>query len=213
MVINYKQKTVIFLSLVLIFELCFIFLPQFPARTIIKLAPSFVLLWFLLELKGVDKFFMLLALFFCMAGDSFLDINRDRLFMGGLISFTLAHVVYLVYFLRNIKKPDNRTTIVVTALFLYGFILAWFLREAPSDLLIPVWVYLGIIIFMAMAAFLTKGVNTFLKIGVLVFVFSDSILALNKFIIPFSFATPLNIFLYFMAQLFIVRGIVSRKSF
>lgn len=204
-------KPLLYILFILLFIACFIYLPEFKGRLVFKLLPSVVLLSYLLRLKGQDFWFMLSALLLCAAGDTFLDLNRLKFFMGGLVSFSLAHLVYFVYFLKSYKKPDKRRISVIIILLIYALVLGYFLRIVPTDLLIPVWVYLGIIILMSMAAIMASNVHYILYYGVIIFILSDTVLAVNKFIVPFQLATPLNIILYFSSQYCIVLGIVKSR--
>lgn len=205
-------KSMLYFLLVAIFAACFILLPGFKGRFVLKLLPSVILLLFILKLRGVDRVYMVIALIFCAAGDTFLDINREKLFMGGLISFALAHLVYFIYFLKSYTKPDIKRVLIVIVMAIYGLVLGWFLRAAPDKLQVPVWIYLAIIIVMAMAAVTASNVHYLLYFGVVIFVLSDTVLAVNKFIVSFGFATPLNISLYFISQYCIVMGIVKARA-
>lgn len=205
-------KSLLYFLFVVVFAACFVFLPGLKGRFVLKLLPSVILLLFVLKLKGADKIYMIAALVFCASGDIFLDVSRENLFLGGLISFALAHLVYFIYFLKSYTKPDFKKSLVLILLFIYGLILGWYLKAAPEKLQIPVWIYLGIIILMAMAAVTAHNVHYFLYIGVIVFILSDTVLAINKFIVSFGFATPLNITLYFISQYCIVMGIVKVRA-
>lgn len=205
-------KSLLYFLFVVIFSACFVFFPELKVRFVLKLLPSVVLLLFLLKLKGADKVYMIIALVFCASGDVFLDVSRENLFMGGLISFALAHLIYFIYFLRSYTKPDLKKVLILVILLVYGLVLGWYLKAAPEKLQIPVWIYLGIIILMAMAAVTAHNVHYLLYIGVIVFILSDTVLAINKFIVSFGFATPLNITLYFVSQYCIVMGIVKARA-
>ena len=82
--------------------------------------------------------------------------------------------------------------------------------------MIPVILYMVVILTMATMAFLRQGsVNNLsfnlVVIGAILFLISDSLLALNKFHSPFSFADISIIFTYGLAQLFIVLGIKKQS--
>lgn len=199
----------LYFVLVILYEVVFT-INAAPLGVIFKIAPSVLLFLFLFNLTGFHKTLMILALFFCISGDVFLHLGRQKFFMGGLISFALAHLVYLLYFFKLYKGKRGSNKIIF--LFLtYGAVLAWLFRDV-GDLQIPVWTYLAIIIFMAIGAYKSSLFNNFLIIGVSVFIFSDTILALDKFIIPIPLAPQIVFLFYFTAQLFIVLGVVKSHS-
>lgn len=203
---KYLKEIVIFLVLVAAFEVVFILNPASPG-VILKIAPSVVLASLIFRIKGVDRGFMLVALIFCVAGDVFLHLDRERFFLGGLISFALGHLVYTIYFFKTSSKK-GRGFIVPGLIVLYGIGVGVLLRGI-GDMQSPVWVYLAIIILMTIGSYYSKLYSLVLISGTSLFVFSDTVLAINKFIMFIPYATPINIFLYFIAQLLIVLGVVK----
>lgn len=129
------------------------------------------------------------ALFFSWIGDVCLLQNGNGWFMAGLGSFLLAHIMYIIFFLRihriNVAAPRLHIPLVMMAVA-YAFSLFVFLYPYIGNLKIPVGIYAAVITCMLIAAThaLSSDVQISRKLfiaGALLFVLSDSLLAINKF--------------------------------
>ena len=148
------------------------------------------------------------ALIFCWAGDILLMLESKNsiFFILGLICFLMAHICYIDFFhiLRlNRQVKLNRLIFVAVALFPYLGIMK-----------IPVIIYGAVISFMLalalhMPLITFKGVGRSLMMGAVLFVASDTMLAINKFYKPFEFAGVAIMATYCLAQFLIVLGAVS----
>ncbi len=169
------------------------------------------------HLDAKTRQYTFMALTLSLLGDillMFADVSA-HFFMGGLVSFLLAHLMYVFTFLKR-KNNSNNTVFVVVALVLYAAGLFYFLKEGLGDLLIPVIIYMIVILSMVITAFLRKGnvpKSSFVLVflGALFFITSDSLLALNKFYKPLAFSGISIILTYSIAQLFIVLGIKKQQ--
>lgn len=159
----------------------------------------------------------ILALVFSFAGDVFLlfEFANPALFVPGLLCFLITHILYIVYFV-NIKPA--RISLLKTApwlwplLLLYVGGLLYLLYPGLGALKIPVTVYALVITGMLLASLhIYKRVNPtagkHFILGALLFVISDSLLAVNKFyaVLPFSFLVMVT---YCFAQYFLVKGFI-----
>lgn len=203
---KYTKEIILFFVLVAAFELFFILSPS-RVGVLFKIAPSLVLYSLISKLKGSNKLFMLVALIFCVSGDIFLHLDRERFFLGGLVSFALGHLVYSIYFIKT-AQLKNRSLPIPIIILVYG-VGVGYLLNGIGEMQIPVWIYLFIIILMTIGSYYSRLFNLTLILGTSIFVLSDTVLAINKFIAPIPYATPINIFLYFVAQLLIVLGVVK----
>ncbi len=169
-----------------------------------------------------ERNIVLIAIFFSFLGDSFLlfDYINPLYFIFGLVSFLLTHILYIVYFLGikpvqpSLLKQYPWITLLVLA---YGFGLVYFLFPKLGELKIPVIVYATVICSMLLCSFhIFRRVNTnagWLFIGgALLFVLSDSLLAINKFNAAFPSASFLIMFTYCVAQYFIAKGFVNANG-
>lgn len=168
------------------------------------------------NLTSRTKITTLIALVFSLMGDIFLmfvDLSPN-FFMLGLVSFLLAHVFYIVIFWKQRNTKTNPVGLIAI-LIMYAIGLLYLLKNSLGDLLIPVIFYIVVILAMVIAAFLRRGkvskISFFLVfLGAILFVISDSILALNKFYMPLRFSSISIMLTYALAQYFIVMGLLKQ---
>ena len=169
------------------------------------------------HLNKSTKNLTLLALIFSVIGDMFLMYTDEypNYFTSGLVAFLLAHIMYILVFLKK-RNPKVKPYGFIALIILYGSILFYVLKNGLGNMLIPVLVYMLVILIMATTAFWRKGnVNKqsfyLVFIGALFFIFSDSLIALDKFYIPITLARTGIIITYAFAQLLIVSGIIKQQ--
>jgi uncharacterized membrane protein YhhN len=163
---------------------------------------------------------LLTALLFSWIGDVillFADI-AEIYFILGLVSFLTAHIIYCVLFNKQIKTRihKNKITFGIGSLLVAFYLIGMLLVLLPSlgDLKIPVIVYASVISIMLLFAFngflvwQSPG-NKYVFIGAIVFVISDSILAINKFYAPIERSSFFIMLTYLVAQYLIVVGILK----
>ncbi len=160
----------------------------------------------------------LLALVFSLIGDILLMfvITSPKYFIGGLIAFLLAHLMYISVFLKSRNKTANVFPIIVI-LLIYASGIFYVLKDGLGELLIPVLLYLIVILVMVAIAFLRKrheATNSYNLVfaGAVLFMISDSILALNKFYQPIPLSNISIMLTYALAQYLIVLGILKQKD-
>ena len=157
------------------------------------------------------------ALGFSLLGDILLMfVNQSaNFFIGGLIAFLIAHIFYVLVFLKQ-RNSSKNPFLFIGFVLLYGMLLFYFLKDGLGEMLLPVILYMTIILSMATTAFLRQGYvlkSSFILvfIGAVLFMISDSILALNKFYQPLAFTNFSIMFTYAFAQLFIVFGLLKQR--
>ncbi len=151
-------------------------------------------------------------------GDTALLWGDDPLwFMLGLGGFLLAHVSYIVGMARLYRQVQPGAPRPPLLAFLgvgaYATGMLAVLWPHLGSLLPPVVVYtaaisLMLITAMALAARLRKPAGAWLLWGAALFVASDSVLALNKFAVPFDGAGLLIMATYGAAQWLLVQAVV-----
>ncbi|WP_299112709.1 lysoplasmalogenase [uncultured Winogradskyella sp.] len=170
------------------------------------------------QLSKPIKRVTLLALIFSLLGDvllMFVDMFQE-FFTFGLIAFLLAHMMYILIFLKHINRKESKLGFIAL-LLIYALGLFYFLKDGLGDMLIPVVVYMIVILTMATTAFLRqRNVNRLsyllVFIGAICFMVSDSILALNKFYHPIPLSNISIMITYALAQYLIVLGILKLKE-
>lgn len=166
---------------------------------------------------------LIAALVLSWLGDVFLLQTTDIFFQLGLGSFLLAHIAYMVTFNKAMytHPPINAAYLRRNWLWLLlgGAYLSLFLYQLRhiGDLLPPVVVYASVLLLMAFAALRRWG-NTrrssayWVLVGALLFLLSDSLIALNKFLLPLPFADLYIMVLYAAAQYLIVVGCIAHDE-
>ncbi len=159
---------------------------------------------------------LMLALLFSMAGDIFLAVDRQNLFVFGLASFLLGHLTYTVVFLRH-RQPDalgGFAKFIVAGLIGFTILMSILLWPALGVLKIPVILYIVAITIMGITACTSKFDPRFVIFGALSFIFSDSIIAIDKFLYPFDMSGPVIWITYVLGQYGLCLGIlnVGRKN-
>ena len=142
--------------------------------------------------------FITAALILSWLGDIFMMFQQTQplFFLLGLGAFLLGHVFYIGSFTRRYKKEDKayvtgkgmvlRQPLWILPLLLYGGGLYYYLYPHLGEMKVPVVVYSVAITLMALTAANRKGRVSYLSfryilIGALLFVLSDSVIALNTF--------------------------------
>jgi uncharacterized membrane protein YhhN len=168
---------------------------------------------------GKQRSIILIAILFSFLGDTFLlfDYKNPLYFIFGLVSFLVTHILYIVYFIGI--QPEQPSLLkkypwLILIIIGYGFSLVYFLFPKLGDLKIPVIVYAAIICSMLLCSIhIYKKVNPkagFLFVGgAILFVLSDSMLAINKFSAAFPWSALLIMLTYCAAQYFIAKGFVK----
>lgn len=157
------------------------------------------------------------ALCFSWLGDVLLlfQENNQLFFMLGLASFLIAHIFYIIFFhqLRIKESVKGNPWLMVIVVVYYGALIT-ILSPYLGDMKWPVRVYGIVISFMFMLAMhmlfiKDKIAGRWTMVGALLFVISDSVLAINKFYQPFEGASIVIMLTYGLAQLFIVYGAIK----
>ncbi len=175
---------------------------RFFTKTI--LIPLLMLIYFS-ESKFINKIFVS-GLVFSFLGDLFLLFNWG--FLPGLGSFLLAHVLYIICFSKLSRKKPS--VLLIFVLFIYLIGLLYILFPHLNEMKIPVIIY-GIVI-TTMLYFSVKTQNKYLIFGALLFVISDSLLAVNLFINETKILSLLVMITYVLAQFLLVKGILNENK-
>lgn len=154
--------------------------------------------------KGSINSWFLSGLIFSFLGDTFLLFKWG--FLPGLGSFLLAHVLYILSF---IKLRVAKMHISIPFILVYLVSLIYFLHPHLGEMEIPVIVY-GITI-STMAYFSLRSKNKWLIAGAFLFVISDSLLSFNMFVNYSVIAELFVMGTYLFAQLSLVRGMISKE--
>lgn len=203
----------IYLYIFFIFAIAYIgILPfqPYPGNFVIKEIPDIALaILALTAVIGLRGKLLFGALLFCAAGGVALELEAGKYFILGLVFFLLAHIVYIVTFSRDFKAQKSKIPIIVL-LIIYALIMGFILAPSLKEMALPVYVYLIVITTMGIFAALRASKSKLVLYGALSFIVSDSILAINKFLMPVPASDYLIMITYYLAQFLIVYGFVKR---
>ena len=195
---------------------------EYPVKPLIMI---WMAVYFLLYSK--KKSFtipVLLAFFFSWLGDNFLMFSgkNELFFFAGVGGFFLAQITYIYIFSKY--KEENRQgylrkkplLIIIFLLYVAGIYIV--LLPGLEGIMKPViLVYALSLMAMSMMALNRRGrVNPrsfrFVFFGSILFLLSDSMIAINKFSMEFPLAGFWIMITYISAQYLIMRGLVCEKS-
>jgi len=155
---------------------------------------------------------LLAGMAFCWLGDMFLISSHSRrLFLAGLTSFLIGHIVYVGAFaVRGISLPALLSTAVVMVIFSF-LVLRWLKPGLDRPMRVPVRLYvIAISAMMAMAAATwSEHGGLALLLGALLFVISDLAVARNRFIAPGFINRAWGLPTYFAAQLLLAASVAG----
>lgn len=165
--------------------------------------------------KSWNKLYVL-ALFFSFAGDVLL-MDKNNLFLFGIASFLLTQLLYVFIVAKQLVKSDGRTLIAAILPFLIFFVaLIAVLKPGLGDFFVPVLVYglaisaFGVVVFINYLQ--NKDMPAIrLLAGALLFIASDSMIALNKFYEERAFYGVSVMITYILAQYLIYTYMIRLK--
>lgn len=169
--------------------------------------------------KNIEKL-VAVGLFFGCLGDIFLMLN-ENMFVAGLASFLIGHILYVIAFSKQTSAKalsKHKSYILIAGILAsFSYYLYSILKPSLGPLKIPVILYIIVIAAMAFFAYTRRYQTNTLSfiiclIGALLFIFSDSILALNKFVAYLANSGLYIMSSYILAQYFITLGIILDKK-
>lgn len=205
---------------VFIADLLAVYLGEETFRQVTKpfLIP-FLILYFIRETAAVQsalKKIILIALFFSWLGDVLLmyEMQNESFFIFGLLSFLVAHIFFILFFERIIVKEKlvKRYWIFLPVMIYYVLLIS-VLSPSLDELKWPVRIYGIVISYMLIKAFQVgwfknRLVTVCIIPGAVLFVVSDSVLAINKFVRPNEDAGVIIMLTYGLAQFLIALGAI-----
>ena len=214
-----SSKWIFLFIIVLLADLVAIYLEKDSMRYISKpLLMPMLVIYFVTMTKTIQssaKKWMILALLFSWAGDVLLmfESANPNFFIFGLVAFLLAHVFYIVLFDHiRVKEKFRQSLLPLLPIAVYYILLMSLLQPHLGDMRKPVSIY-GLIISIMLSFALDlwrlrdRAISFSIIFGALLFITSDSLLALNKFYRQFDHAGLAIMTTYGLAQLLITLGV------
>ena len=190
--------------------------------------PAFIVLLILFVILNTHSLnssaWLLAGLAFSLAGDIFLMLRKEAFAMG-LLSFLLAHIFYIVTFIKLPNTLAYNAVILaiisilgLVAIFVDYRIFTKIKTTSNKKMIIPIFIYSAILFLMVCVAYGVAadnlvGVNqNLIALGATLFLFSDLTLAWNKFVSPIKKGKVITIVLYHFAQFCITLGVLLLQN-
>lgn len=169
--------------------------------------------------KFIGLNLLVIAILFCWAGDVLLMFteNNELFFLLGLAAFLIGHIFYMLTFNKmadknSIGKPLQPLFYLIPLLFAVSLLIVLF--PNLGEMKVPVIAYAIVISFMCVAAmrrWQRTDIPSFVTVltGAVLFIFSDALIAINKFHTPFNAASLLIMITYIAAQYLIITGLLK----
>lgn len=148
-----------------------------------------------------------IALCFCLLGDILL-LDSAR-FVFGLAAFLVGHLLFIAAYLLHIGWQPHWKSLAVIA----GLGALFYAYQLPflGGFAVPVALYSLVILSMAWFGysvyFAAPSKTTLqLALGATVFIVSDSLISINKFVAPFELSTALILSTYWLAVYLLADG-------
>ena len=193
------------------------FYPGFIAKVLIIPVLGILFVWNLNPFSSRLHLFLLAGLLFSWAGDITLEFTKTNevYFIIGLVCFLLAHLMYMAVFFKTPGHNvifSNRAYLLLPVL-IYGITLVSYLFSDLAEMRVPVILYAAVILSMLAGAINRRdkvnNVSYFMVLtGAVLFVISDSAIAVNKFSHHFSSSGIVIMATYIVAQYLIVTGYI-----
>ncbi|CAM8648858.1 Fatty acid hydroxylase [Comamonadaceae bacterium] len=153
---------------------------------------------------------LLAALVFSLAGDVFLMLPGDY-FIPGLAAFLVAHAFYIALFRQDAPWFANRRALQGVLAVGAGVYAVLWSHLPDAGLQVAVAAYITVICLMTSQALgrastLGDAAADRVALGACIFMASDALIAINKFLMPVPLASFWILVTYFAAQLLITRN-------
>lgn len=188
------------------------FIPDDPVgfKIFMKLIPMALIILLALTTKSLlsttYKRIILIGLFVCMIADGVI-----YWFLAGLVTFFIGHIFYILAFRHMSRKPMPKWAGSLLLLYSAGMIV-WIagsqFQIGENILGGAIVAYILIILMMGWTAIRTR--LPLAIIGALLFILSDSVLAVDRFVYAIESRDALIMLTYYGAQIFIAASIGSR---
>jgi len=203
-----------------------------PHMVVMKCAPIWILILFIFVVWRFQRPYrypisMVFGLLMSFIGDAFLTQDDDSFFIAGLITFALAHVMYMKAF--TLRPLNLRRAVKIYAICIGTFIVYLLINHHVTQKLTGIRLYVVAFACIMYSALLygsfwravakissvtdLKEWNNLTKcIGTVLFILSDNILVINHFLVSIPYAWVPTMITYYIAQLCLALSVVQPTS-
>ncbi len=159
----------------------------------------------------------IVAMAFSLLGDLFL-LDKEGMFLFGVAAFLVTQLLYIVMVRRGPVKLRRSSLLKASLPFLvYLVILMSLLGPSLGSFYYPVLVYGSVISVFGITALQNyldarDGASRMLLAGALLFIFSDSMIAVNKFHAPHMIYPVAIMLTYALAQYYIYSYVIATEE-
>ncbi len=152
------------------------------------------------------------GLLFDAVGDVLLELANPALFIPGILAFLLGHIAFVVAFFKERSAP---ALLRAVPFVLFGVLVLAIALPGAGGLAIPLVIYGLAVVAMAWRASARLEPASPVRlwwglVGAVFFAFSDSIIAVTKFVHPFEDSVPIVLVTYWLAQVLLTYSLPSR---
>ena len=216
-----KKRLGIILFLILLFiDMAAVYFKNEPLRYISKpLLMPLLIGYFIFNTRPFIsplKKWIVFALIFSWVGDVLLmfESMSPDFFMSGLVAFLIAHFFYILFYESIIRRENLKKNYwwFIPVLIYYVSVI-YILSPHLGEMKLPVRIYGIVISYMLIQALQTARIKYQNAAGLMIagsvlFITSDSLLAINKFHSSFEYAGIAIMLTYGIGQLLITLGAV-----
>ena len=187
---------------------------KFISKPLIMLS---LLLYYIKSVQRKSKLFIG-AVLFSFLGDILLLFDSELFFMLGLVSFLIAHILFISMVVGMFNKSSIKQKIFATMPFMFTYVgLLVLLKESLGEMLIPVVIYGLVISVFGVVSLLNHLIlkskaSQYLIFGAAFFVVSDSLLAINRFYEAQEYYPVIVIITYIIAQYLICKSVIENSK-
>lgn len=213
-----KRYWISLFLVILLIDIAAVYFKNDALRYVAKplLMPLLVVYFFLNTNTFISplKKWIVLALVLSWAGDVLLMFESvsPHFFIPGLVAFLIAHIFYILFYESIIRRENLKKNYwwFIPVLIYYVSII-YILTPYLGDMKLPVRIYGIVISYMLIQALQTAMIKNKAAAGLMIagsvlFITSDSLLAINKFHGSFEYAGIGIMLTYGIAQLLITLG-------
>ncbi len=187
----------------------------YPGHPLVKTVPILLLAAAVLARvkRSRPKLVFGIGLLFSAGGDIVLAARIPLYFVIGLSLFLVAHIFYAISFHGRPRVGVWKRKLRLGLVLAVVVTMAVLVVPRTGALLVPVTAYILAISTMGVLAALQREDGFLLYAGAVLFIVSDSIIAVNNFVAPVPHAGMFIMCTYYLAQVLLARGIlgISRR--
>ncbi len=180
-----------------------LWLPPLPGSWILKITPMLIAAAVLAKsLQPAAAWPMAIGFVAAAGGDLFLALDRHDYFAFALRCFLVTQLAYAVAFVLHRRTFIPRWPWWLPVVLFGLAVLAWMWPSLGADR-IPVSIYVGALVAMGATAAGVEDRPGRLFVGGLLFVISDALIGITRFVADFDYSVETIVGIYMLAQYFI----------